>query len=283
MNRFEVFKNNKKPKSKTKLHFETFLGIPYYIILSTLIVLPVLILLIYSFQDSTNSTLEFTITFKHYISFFKEVGFLINVAKSLGYAAFATVITLLIGYPLAYLIATSKPRTGAMLITLVNAPMWINMLLRIRALKQVFNMVDPLFFAQDSAMIIGMIYIYLPFMVIPIYTVLAKMDRSLFESSADLGATRWQTIRKVVIPLSLSGVLSGIIMVFLPMATTLVIPNELGSSGLISKIIEESIGQKIHGGYGFGAAIAMVLALIILGLVQLMKKANKYQGGHADE
>ena len=107
------------------------------------------------------------------------------------------------GYPLAYLIAMSKPQVSAMLILLITAPMWINMILRIQALKQVLEMINTSLPSTEAALIIGMVYIYLPFMVLPIYTVLSKMDKSYFESAADLGATKVQTMTKVVIPLSI--------------------------------------------------------------------------------
>ena len=159
------------------------------------------------------------------------------------------------------------------------------MILRVQALKQVFEMIMPRFYLTEAALLIGMVYIFLPFMVLPIFTVLSKMDKGLFEAASDLGATKFQTIVKVVIPLSVSGILSGITMVFLPIATTLVVPKYLGPSGrnLIGNIIEQAITKQQYGSYGYGAAIAVILGFIMIGLVSLMKRADRYQGGMSDE
>lgn len=283
MQRFNLIRKKGKTK-KTSIKFDQVLGIPYYIILLLLIVLPIFLLVVYSFL-AENDAFQLTFSFNHYINFFKEPLFIKSMGRSLGIAFIATAISLLIGYPLAYIIAMSRPKTKALLILLITAPMWINMILRVQALKQVFEMVLPRFYLTETALIIGMVYIFLPFMVLPIFTVLSKMDKGLFEASADLGATKTQTIFKVVIPLSLSGVLSGITMVFLPIATTLVVPKYLGPSGrnLIGNIIEQAITKKQHGSYGYGAAIAVVLALIMVVLVRLMNRADRYQGGLRDE
>lgn len=283
MQRFSLTRK-REVKDKKKLKFEQVLGIPYYAILLILIVLPIVLLVLYSFL-AENDAFELTFSFNHYINFFKEPLFIKSMGRSLGIAFIATGASLLIGYPLAYLIAMSKQRTSSLLIILITSPMWINMILRVQALKQVFQLINPNFHLTETALVMGMVYIFLPFMVLPIFTVLSKMDKGLFEASSDLGATKTQTIVKVVIPLSLSGVLSGITMVFLPIATTLVVPKYLGPSGrnLIGNIIEQAITKKQYGSFGYGAAIAVVLALIMIFLVSLMKRADRYQGGLKDE
>jgi len=277
MNFVNFFKRSKR-KEKKKVKFEQILGLPYFVILAILIVLPILLLLLYSFLIET-SNFDLTFSLNHYINFFREPLFLRSMGRSIRIAFLGTLFSLIIGYPLAYIISLSKPRTKALLVLLITAPMWINMLLRVLALKQVFEMINLRLHLTETALIIGMVNIYLPFMVLPIYSVLDKMDKNLYEAAADLGATKMQTLIKVVIPLSLSGVLSGVIMVFLPMATTLVIPKYLGPSGknLIGNIIEQAITKRQYGGYGYGAAISVVLAIIILLMVSLMKKVDKYQ------
>ncbi|MBE0701480.1 MAG: ABC transporter permease subunit, partial [Acholeplasmataceae bacterium] len=153
----------------------------------------------------------------------------------------------------------------------------INMLLRTRALQQVFEMVAPNLLGSNLAIVVGMTYIFLPFMVIPIYTVLSKLDPSLYESAADLGANKIQTIIRVIIPLSLTGILSGIMMVFLPAATTLVVPRYLGQGRyLIGNLIENAMIQQ--GRFGYGSAIAIVLSLVIMLFIFFIKKVDKYQG-----
>jgi spermidine/putrescine transport system permease protein len=195
-------------------------------------------------------------------------------------ALLTTSICLVIGYPLAYLISRIKGHLQVLLILLINAPMWINMLLRVRSIQQLLDIFSPTLYETDFALIFGMVYLFLPFMVLPIYTVLSKLDENYFEGAADLGANRFQTIQRVIIPLSLSGIISGVIMVFLPAATTLVVPQYLGKNvHFIGNVIEASITQQINGGYGYGAAISLVLSLIIVLMVFGMKKADKYQSG----
>jgi spermidine/putrescine transport system permease protein len=199
------------------------------------------------------------------------------MAESISLAAVSTVTTLLLGYPLAFIIARSRPKMKMLLILLVTAPMWINMLLRTRALQQLFEMLAPELLGTNTAIIVGMTYNYLPFMVLPIYTILAKIDDALYESAADLGANKLQTLIRVIIPLSISGILSGVMMVFLPAATTLVIPKYLGESRyLIGNLIENAMIQQ--GDFGYGSAIALVMAGLILIFLYLIKKVDTYQG-----
>ncbi|MCF7931923.1 MAG: ABC transporter permease [Acholeplasmataceae bacterium] len=273
----------KPKKERTKQTIEHLLGIPYYIVLGTLIVIPILMMILYSIQSETpDGVFTIAFTLEHYRSFFEETQFVRLMLESLYLAFLATLLTLVIGYPLSYLIARSNPRTQVLLILLVTAPMWINMLLRTRALQQVFEMFAPDLLGSNLAIVTGMTYIFLPFMVLPIYTVLSKIDPALYESAADLGATRFQTIIKVILPLSLSGILSGIMMVFLPAATTLVVPKYLGQGRyLIGNLIENAMIQQ--GRFGYGSAIAIVLSLVIMGSIYLIKKVDKYQGVDAHE
>ncbi|MFU8792862.1 MAG: ABC transporter permease [Acholeplasmataceae bacterium] len=277
MNRVILIKPKNKP-SKKKWSTETILGIPYVILLVGMILIPILMMVLYSFQEE-RITGVFTIrlTLEHYYSFLSEGQFVSLMLDSLYLAAVSTLITLAIGYPLAYIISRSQPRIQLLLILLITAPMWINMLLRTRALQQVFEMVGPNFLGTDFAIIVGMVYIFLPFMVLPIFTVLNKIDPNLFESAADLGANKLQTIVKVIIPLSLTGILSGIMMVFLPAATTLVVPKYLGKGRyLIGNLIENAMIQQ--GRFGYGSAIAIVLSLVIMAFLYVIKKTDKYQG-----
>lgn len=277
MERYQLIKPQKR-KDRPKRTLEHVLGLPYYGLLIALIVIPILMMVLYSIQTERPAgvfTIKFTL--EHYWSFFSEPIFVRVMFQSVYLAALSTVLTLVIGYPLAYVIARSRPRTQVLLILLISAPMWINMLLRTRALQQVFEMTAPHLLGSDLAIIVGMTYIFLPFMVLPIYTVLNKIDPNLYESAADLGATRFQTIIRVIIPLSLSGILSGIMMVFLPAATTLVVPRYLGQGRfLIGNLIENAMIQQ--GRFGYGSAIAIVLSLLIMGLLYLIKRTDRYQG-----
>jgi spermidine/putrescine transport system permease protein len=277
---FWLKKTQKKP---LKIHTEHILGIPYYAVLIILIIIPIMMMVLYSIQaEQPTGVFVIRFTLEHYQRFLSETQFINLGLQSLYLAGYATLITLIIGYPLAYLISRQNQRTQLLLILLITAPMWVNILLRTRALQQVFEMLAPNLLGTDVAIILGMSYIYLPFMVLPIYAVLSKIEPNYFESAADLGANKFQTIVRVIIPLSLSGILSGIMMVFLPAATTLVIPKYLANNRyLIGNLIENAMIQQ--GRFGYGSAIAIVLSLVIMGFVYLIRKVDRYQGVNVDE
>ncbi len=270
-----------KPKAKTKKRwtFEGFLGIPYQALIVVLIIIPIFLMLLYSFQSrETSQTFTLIFTLDNYLRFINEPIFVGLMAESIGLAFVATVVSLIIGYPLAYIISKSNTKTKTLLILLITAPMWINMLLRTKALEQVILMIAPDLIGTNLAIVIGMTYVYLPFMVLPIYTVLSKIDISLYESASDLGANKLQTLIKVVIPLSISGVLSGIMMVFLPSATTLVVPKYLGAGRfLIGNLIENAMISQ--GDFGYGSSIALLMAGLILVFLYAIKKVDKYTEG----
>lgn len=268
-----------KMKSKRQWSFEGFLGIPYQSVIAILIIIPIFLMLIYSFQSRESSqTFTLIFTLDNYLRFINEPIFVGLMAESIGLAFIATIVSLLIGYPLAYMIARSNTKTKTLLILLITAPMWINMLLRTKALEQVILMIAPNLIGTNVAIIIGMTYVYLPFMVLPIYTVLSKIDISLYESASDLGANKLQTLIKVIIPLSISGVLSGIMMVFLPSATTLVVPKYLGAGRfLIGNLIENAMISQ--GDFGYGSSIALLMAGLILVFLYAIKKVDKYTEG----
>ena len=266
-------------KTNRKWTFEGFLGFPYQAVIGILILIPIILMLIYSFQSRASSqTFTLIFTLDNYLRFINEPIFVSLMAESIGLAFVATVISVLIGYPLAYIIARSNTKTKTLLILLITAPMWINMLLRTKALEQVILMSAPQLIGTNVAIIIGMTYVYLPFMVLPIYTVLSKIDMSLYESASDLGANKLQTLIKVIITLSISGVLSGIMMVFLPSATTLVVPKYLGAGRfLIGNLIENAMIAQ--GDFGYGSSIALLMAGLILIFLYLIKKVDKYTEG----
>ena len=270
-----------RPKAKTKKRwmFEGFLGIPYQALIIVLIMIPIFLMLLYSFQSrETSQTFTLIFTLDNYLRFINEPIFVGLMAESIGLAFVATLVSLVIGYPLAYIISKSHTKTKTLLILLITAPMWINMLLRTKALEQVILMIAPDLIGTNLAIIIGMTYVYLPFMVLPIYTVLSKIDIILYESASDLGANKLQTLIKVVIPLSISGVLSGIMMVFLPSATTLVVPKYLGAGRfLIGNLIENAMISQ--GDFGYGSSIALLMAGIILVFLYAIKKVDKYTEG----
>ena len=261
---------------------------PYIAWMTMFIVLPMLVIVIYSItttQSGQAVSLQFTL--KNFVKFFDPV-FLKVLWNSVRIASITTFFCLILGYPLAYIISKKAPKTQTLLILLITIPMWINMLIRTYAWvsllsdKGLINMflanfgIGPIKMLEtDFAVILGMVYNFIPFMIIQIYTVLSKMDHSLIEASYDLGANRFQTFRKVVFPLSLSGVISGITLVFLPSLSTFVIPKLLGGGSyfLIGNLIEN---QFINiGDFHFGSAISLIMAVLILLSMQIAERYDK--------
>jgi spermidine/putrescine transport system permease protein len=274
-----------RARAKPKKKFEFYLGIPYYAVLITLVVIPIFLMIVSSFQfDNQSGIYPISFTLNHYLDFLRATSFVRAMTSSLWIAAATTVVALIIGYPLAYLLTRMKPKTQITFLLLINAPMWINMLLRVRALEQIIRMFFPFLIDSFAGVVIGLVYVYLPFMVLPIFAVLSKIDPNLLESSADLGANKFKTITKVVIPLSLSGVLSGILMVFLPAATTIIIPQYLAPSQniyMIGTLIEKSVINS--GRISYASAVAIILSLVILGIVYYIKKLDRYKGVNSNE
>lgn len=260
---------------------------PYIVFASIMIVIPMLLIVMYAFTKSGNEMLPFTFTLDNFIKFFDPV-FVKVLMKSLYIAVITTIVCLLIGYPTAYIISRFDSKTGTILILLITLPMWINMLVRtyawigilsevglINNLLGIFGIGPVEMLYTDFAVILGMVYNTLPFMIIQIYNPLAKMDKSVINASYDLGANRMQTFRKVIFPLSLPGVIAGITLVFLPSVSSFVVPKLLGGGQymLIGNLIEEQFITV--GEWNFGSAISLIMALIIMLSMYLAKKVDK--------
>ncbi len=277
---------------KRKKRLNILLISPYYFVLISLILIPILIMVIYSFtKGESRSLFQVSFTLDNYLNFFTNSEFLYAMRRSIWLALLTTVSTLVIGYPLAYFITQTKPRTQALLILLISAPMWINLVIRTIALKQVIELFTsimqsiipsfPEIIGSNTAMVFGLVQVFLPYMVLPIYTVLLKIDPGLIEAATDLGASRFKAFLKVTLPLSLSGVMSGILMVFLPAATTLVIPKYLGNNVfLIGNLIERV--SILSGNIGYGASIAIVLSVIMMAMILLVRRLDKFKGAEND-
>lgn len=271
-------------------HFKNLVK-PYIIWSFLLIVIPLLLIVLYSLTTGGNSLLNIQFTLDN----FKKIAEPIYVQvfiRSFKLGLITTVICLLVGYVLAYMISRMNDKIQNILILFVTIPMWINTLLRtyawisilsdngiINSFLQMLG-IDPLtMMYTDFSVIVGLVCDLLPFMVIPIHTSLAKMDKSLIEAAYDLGASKWQTFWKVTFKLSIPGVVSGLTMVFLLSISTFVIPKLLGGGQyvLIGNLIENqfiSIGD-----WNFGSAISMILAIAILIMIRVTKKMEKLEGG----
>lgn len=263
-------------KNKLSLRDLNLMGSPYYVVLFFLILIPLILILFYAFSERVND-LFISFSFNYFRQFLNEPAFIKTMLDSIKLAIYTTLVTLFIGYPTAYLITKTNKKTQTLLILMITAPMWVNMLLRTLAWKQIFDMLNASLLGTDFAIITGMVYVFLPFMVLPIYTVLSKIDPKLYEAADDLGANKFQTFLKVTLPLSITGVLSGITMVLLPAATTLVIPKYLGKNRyLIGNLIEDRF--LTAGNWGYGSAIAIILSVVIMAMVIFTKKLDRNKG-----
>lgn len=245
---------------------------PYIFWCSLIIILPMLMIVFYAFTAKGNDVLTFKLTLDNFLRFFSDSIFPQVMYRSVKLAVIVTIICLLVGYPMAYAISKFKLNNQNMMILLVTLPMWINMLVRTYAWKGILQEAP---IENEIKVYIGMIYNFLPFMILQIYTSLAKMDQSLLSASEDLGANKWQTFWKVTFPLSLPGVVSGITLVFLPAVSSFFIPKLLGGGDflLIGNLIETYFIST--GDWNFGSAISMIMAVIILISMYITRKLDK--------
>ena len=268
------------------------LAIPYIVWAVLMLVLPMALIFLYSITEPGNSIISFSITLDQYIKFFTDKDFLLILWRSLAIAVKTTIICLLLGYPIAYYIARTKEKTQNLLILCITIPMWINMLVRTYAwigllsddglIQKILSLVGlghiKLLYTE-GAVLLGMVYNFVPFMILQIQTSLCKMDTSLLEASADLGASPAQTFRRITLPLSLPGVINGITLVFLPAVSSFFIPKLLGGGQyfLIGNMIENQFITV--GEWNFGSAISMIMAVIMMLLMMAVRKTEKRNAG----
>ena len=233
------------------------LGIPYGIFLILFVAAPLLVLFYYAF---TNGSGQFTLG--NLSGFFTDPNTLGTLVYSLVLAVVVTIVCLLVAYPVAYILAQSNLKRKSVILMLFILPMWINFTLRITALKEVLSLIEGnLAFYPFINTVIGMTYDFLPFMILPLYTVLDKMDKSVIEAAADLGANNFQTFVKVILPLSVPGIVSGVSMVFLPAMTNYVVLDMLYNS---TYIMSSLIGSYFSAyDWHNGSMIALILLVII--------------------
>ncbi len=253
-----------EPKKKRRFHIgfsRKQLCIPYGLFLAMFVIFPLFLVVYYAFTDKTGA-----FTFYNFIEFFTDTTkistLLISILVSFG----VTVICLLIAYPIAYILSRMKRKVAFVLLLLFIMPMWINFVLRAMAMKELLFLIGiPL---GSFANIIGLVYDYLPFMILPLYSTLIKMDRSLEEAAADLGANRFKIFKDITLPLSVQGIISGAMMVFLPVMSCYVITDAFsGSTGftVIGKLIawcflgENGAKTNVNG----GATISLIMLVIL--------------------
>ena len=271
------------------------LAFPYIVWAILMLVMPMALIAMYSVSHQGNSIVSFTLTLEHYAKFFTDPDFLLILWRSIWIALKTTIICLLLGYPVAHFIANSSERLQAILVLSITLPTWINALVRTYAwigllseggiIQQIlsffgFGNVELLY--TEGAVLLGMVDNFIPFMILQINTSLSKMDRSLLEASADLGANKVQTFWRVTFPLSLPGVINGITLVFLPAVSSFFIPKLLGGGQyfLIGNMIENQFITV--GEWNFGSAISMVMAIIMMLMMLAVRKVEKRNNGGED-
>ncbi|MCR4699269.1 MAG: ABC transporter permease [Bacilli bacterium] len=245
------------------------LAIPYFVWLVFLVVLPIIVMLVLTFMSSNGMDFSSAQASLDAYARLADPSILKAIWNSLVVAFWTVIICIALGYPTAYFISFSNLKNKMLFLLLLILPMWSNSMLRIVSWLRLFS-TDGLaalnLIGTNPAVIFVTVTTYLPFMIFPIYTVLEKMDRSLMEASKDLGVPAWKTFLKVTLPLSMSGVSSGIIMVFLPAATGFAISQTIGQGKvrLIGNLIQ-SVFEKNN--YNFGALLSILLSIIIIAIV----------------
>ena len=262
---------------KKKSVFERIAAAPHLLWSAIFIIAPLLFVVYFAFTDRDGGfTFENILSLSSYSHTF---------VMSLGFSLIATAVCFLIGYPLAYCMAQMSEKARNVLIVLLMLPMWISLLIRTYSLMALLDnggIVSTFltglgfqkltFIGTDAAVILGMIYDFLPYMVLPIYTTMTKLDRRYLEAAADLGCNNRQTLFRVIFPLSMPGVVSGITMVFVPSISTFYISQKLGggSFDLIGDTIERQFKNAVT--YHTGAAISLVMMILILISLAVMNK-----------
>ena len=265
---------------------------PYSLWALIFVLVPLVFVAYYAFTDN-----QFNFTLDNIAKFFNSTGMMQNgdgtsrevhtyvliALRSLKLAAISTLVCLLLGYPIAFIMSRAKERTQKTMMTLIMIPMWMNFLIRTYAWMTIMQDTGILnnflaaiglhrikLIGTETAVVIGMVYDYLPYMVMPIYSIMAKMDDKLLEAAKDLGCNTFSTLRRVVFPLSLPGVVSGITMVLIPAVSTFYISQKLGSGKflLIGDVIE---GQYVANNFHFAAAISLVLMVVLLVAMTIFK------------
>lgn len=264
-------------------------ALPFAVYAGIFIIAPIILIFMYSFQGADGGfTLE---NFTRFFNF-SDPTYLKVLWRSIYLAAISTVICLLLGYPMAYILSKLPSHIRGVLSFLFVLPMWMNFLLRTYAWMTLLertgiintfltNLGLPTWdiMYTQGAVILGNVYNFLPFMILPIYNVLIKIDKSVLEASADLGGNGSVTFRKVIFPLSIPGVISGISMTFMPAVTTFVISKLLGGgqNALIGDLIENQF--KVTGDWGFGSAMSVILMVLILAAMHIMQRYEDENDG----
>ncbi len=268
------------------------LAYPYVLWMGIFIVIPLLLVVFFAITngDSQNFS-DFTFSLQNLKRAFAPL-YLKVLVRSVNLAFVSTIICLALGYPMAYIISREKPKKRNTMILMFVIPMWMNFLLRTYAWLTLLGknglintLITKLGFAplnliyNDTAVLLGMVYNFLPFMVLPIFSILVKMDKKLIEAAEDLGCDKLKVFKKIILPLSLPGVITGVTMVFIPAVSTFVISSLLGGNkyNLIGNVIEEQF--RYTGDWHFGSSMSIILMIFIFITMAVTSKIDKEKEG----
>ncbi len=276
--------SDSRKKEAHKNTFQKIAAVPHSVWTVLFIAAPMLFVLYFALTDAEG---HFSLSNIARLSQYTNV-FILSIA----FALIATVVCLLIGYPLAYFMSKQSPKVQKVLMVLIMLPMWCNLLIRtyalmalldngglLNSLLEQWGLEKVAIVGSNFGVILGMIYDFLPYMVLPIFTAMTKLDKRYIEASHDLGCTGWQTMTKVIMPLTVSGVVSGVTMVFVPSISTFYISQKLGAGkiDLVGDTIERLFQNAST--YGVGAAMSLVMMVLIIISVAIMNRFSDDEGG----
>ena len=229
--------------------------VPYALFLLVFVIVPLLLIVLYAFTDEGGA-----FTLANFRKFMMHPEAMNTFVYSIGIAVITTLVCLLLGYPAAYILSQKQFNTSRTMVVLFILPMWVNILIRTLATVALFDFLNlPL---GEGALVFGLVYNFLPFMIYPIYNTLQKMDHNLIEAAQDLGASPTRVFGKVILPLSMPGVMSGIVMVFMPTVSTFAIAELLTMNNI--KLFGTTVQENIYNGmWNYGAALSLIMLLLI--------------------
>jgi spermidine/putrescine transport system permease protein len=248
--------------------------IPYVLFLILFTVLPLLLIGVYAFKSNDGG-----FTLQNFVKFATQSEALNTFIYSIGIALITTVLCILIGYPAAYILSNAELNKNKTLVMLFILPMWINVLMRSLATVALFDFMH--LELGEGALIFGLVYDFLPFMIYPIYNTIQKIDKSYIEAAQDLGANKLQIFTKVIWPLSIPGIVSGILMVFLPTISTFAISEilTLNNKRLFGSIIQDNIMMSDTMNYGAALSLIMLIIIALTSVISNKEDDNINEGG----
>ena len=271
-----MLKNNEKKVRTQEVHFSRkLLAIPYLAFIAVFVAVPLVLIIIYAFSDGNGH-----FTFKNAVEFFTNADYINSLVTSAIIGIANTAICLLIGYPLAYILAKKEYKFNFFMVILFIMPMWINFISRTYATRDLLHILHLSNYSLVSTMI-GMVYNFLPFVILPLYTTMIKMDKSVIEAANDLGAKPYQTFFRVIIPMSYPGILSAISMVFVPTMSSYAITDILGNAkvsviGSSINLVLTTLSQNMG---SFMALIMLIIMGISMFLTRKKDKTENVRGG----